>query len=941
MLFSASALLAEGSQTSDALSSLTQLDFVIIAIYVALSLLLGVMMARRSRRSLADFFASGGQLPWYLLGTSMIATSFAADTPLALSGMVRSEGVSGNWYWWCGAAMTLAGVFFFARLWKRADLVTDTQFVELRYSGRPAKALRGFRALYFSLIYATIVLGWVNLAMVKIVGGLATPSDYATPAVDEPLERLLRWTGFIESSPMLLIGPEGKSPNRYKVEIVQTDRQTTLRAWRLERGKPVQPHQPLELEKPETLGQVAVWLNGLEGLHCEIPQTGVFLASTPASRLPAGILENLGEPLAFETLGARDGRAGIRVPSAGARLMADAETRESIDKRVLTVKILFLLFIVTVIYCAMGGLWGVAVTDFFQFFIAMGGCVYLAWVAVAHFGGVGGLVEQMRTLFGAPRADAMLAMMPPANSAELQAAIAADPGTIGAAGGAFVAMSWPKWLLYALLVWYSLGFTDGGSYLAQRMIAARSESDAALGYLWHGVGHYCLRMWPWLLIGMAGACLFPTLEAQRAAGLPLERYDPEMNYILVMRRFLGPGLLGLMVASFLAAYMSTVSSHVNLSAGYLVNDFYKPFFRPGASERHLIWVSSVATVFVAFIGGAVTLFMNSIVSAWFLLASINAGIGIVYILRWYWWRINAWSEIACFVSVAATTLLLQFAAWGHQYENGLNAPAKLSALQTAYYRQLDASPSLAWINAAAVSALNFETRQAALIDAEKAPASTPQEQAEAARLYRERTGQDVPDGKRALAVSDKLSLAAFPYNYLLLVPISLFCWLSVTLLTRPTDRERLRAFYRRVRPGGPGWRAIAAECPDVDSRDTLLTRRNFLAWFLSVTGIYSALFGVGELIIGHKSVGAGLLMASALCGLALWRHFAAEPSGAPRSKNAETPAQEAPATEEASEASVEAAASAQNAAEAFAPEAPPATEAKDASKISKKQQEIQ
>src|SRR5690606_13478372 len=152
--------------------------------------------------SLADFFASGGKAPWWLLGTSMIATSFAADTPLALSGMVYSQGVSGNWYWWSGAAMAMGGVFFFARLWKRANLVTDNEFVDLRYSGRPAKALRGFRALYFSLVYACIVLGWVNLAMVKIVSGLADAKDFAVPAIDAPIERALRWTGFIAERPV-------------------------------------------------------------------------------------------------------------------------------------------------------------------------------------------------------------------------------------------------------------------------------------------------------------------------------------------------------------------------------------------------------------------------------------------------------------------------------------------------------------------------------------------------------------------------------------------------------------------------------------------------------------------------------------------------------------------------------------------------------------------
>jgi Na+/proline symporter len=879
------ALAATTSLAAASSTGLGGVDYAIIAAYLLASIAVGVWMAKRSRRSLADFFASGGKLPWYLLGTSMIATSFAADTPLALSGMVRTEGISGNWFWWCGAAMTMAGVFFFARLWRRAKLVTDTEFADIRYSGRSAKGLRGFRALYFSLVYACIVLGWVNLAMVKIVGGLADPKDFAVGWIDRPLEAVLRFTGFVEEAPVLLVGPEGGATERYAIEARRIGRVgpgpeegVSLVATRLD----VAAGEAIAWESPPgaTLADAAVWLDAVPGLACEIA-TLHATGNEPVGRLLPSTLASIEAPVAVDVVGANATKPGIEVPRSGAGLRGDLKPRDLIDEQVLTVKILLILFLATILYSAAGGLWGVVVTDFIQFFVAMAGSFYLAWVAVSHFGGLGPMVDALREAYGAPRADAMLAMLPSFNQPGLEAAIAASPGTLGAPAGTPALTTLIKWLMFALVIWHASGFADGGSYLAQRMIAARSERDAAVGYLWYGFGHFCVRMWPWLLVGVAGAILFPTLAAQQTMKPTMAVYDPEMNYIFAMRQFVGPGLLGLIVASFIAAYMSTVSTHANLAASYLVNDFYKPFIAPKATEKSLIAISTLATIFVAFIGMVATLYMNSVKGAWFLLGSLNAGIGTVYILRWYWHRINAWSEIACFAAAVSGTLLLALVSWGAQHERGLSGPTSASSLQIAYWRVLDASPALRGAAHAASEALTWRWETVGYVEPEDAGDPSASLNPGAMALHEKLVGGALPPGRIPIAKSSSFSLTDYPYNYILLWPFTLLCWLLATFLSPPVERVKLKEFYRRVRPGGPGWRAIAKECPEVDPADSPLNRRNFLSWGLATACIYAALFSVGELIVGRALMGGVLLVVAIGCGVVLWKRLEADTRAAP------------------------------------------------------------
>ncbi len=593
-------------------------DWLIIGAFIALSISIGIYFSKRARKSTRDYFTSGGGVPWWLLGTSMVATTFAADTPLAISGWVVEKGISQNWFWWCQACITMVGVFFFARLWRRAALITDMEYVYLRYSGKSANFLRGFKALYFALPYGCIVMGWVNRAMVKVIG-TAIPKLPSFGPIDSALYWILMKT----------------SGNATVVEIEEF-------------------------------------------------------------------------------------------------------------------KILFILFIICVGYTAISGLWGVMVTDLFQFTIAMGGSIVLAILAVNHAGGMSEVMAKLNTIYTPERADAMVTLIP-------------KPG-ITIPG--FVPFSY--FLLFIGMYWWSVGFTDGGSYLAQRMLAAKNERHAAIGYLWYGIAHYCLRMWPWIVVGIVAAVLFPWEPGM----------DAELGYIKVMLAVLPAGLLGILLASFLAAYMSTISTQVNLAASYLVNDMYRPFIAKGRSERHYVRASMVATVFVAFVGITFTLLSTSIFKMWFFLAALNSGIGLIYLLRWYWWRINAWTEVSCISTLMLFALAVKIFH--------LNLPV--------------------------------------------------------------------------------------PVNLVFSVPLSIGVAMIVTFLTKPTDEETLKKFYRKVKPGGPGWRKIAEKLPDVKA-DCLINKRNAFLCIVAIISIYAALIGIGELVLGSAPRGIVLLVVTLIGGIIIARSF--------------------------------------------------------------------
>jgi solute:Na+ symporter, SSS family len=551
-------------------------DWLVVALYFVASAVFALMYTRRASESLDEYFVSGRQLPWWLAGTSMVATTFAADTPLVVAGLVAKYGVAGNWLWWNGAISGILTVFFFARLWRRAGVLTDLEFAELRYGGRPAAVLRGFRALYLALPINLIIMGWVTRAMVTIL-------------------------------------------------------------------------------------QISLDIN----------------AWTAA----------------------------------------------------------LLLFGVTACYTIFSGLWGVVVTDTFQFVVKMFGVIALAVVAVDSVGGLDEMVRQSSAHFGSYQA--AFGVLPPAGSAWLPVSTLV----------VFLSVQW--WA-----TWYPGAEPGGGGYVAQRILAAKDERHGLLATLWFQIAHYALRPWPWILVGFVALIRYPGLA------------NPEEGYVRVMVDVLPSPMKGLLLATFAAAYMSTVGTHLNWGASYLVNDVYLRFINPNAGRKSQVIASRLATVTLMLLSLVVMAMLSSVEQGWKILIGLGAGTGLVYILRWYWWRINAWSEISAMIAsfIAAVTLHL----------TGVNAA-------------------------------------------------------------------DTSSGDYALAM-------------LISVAFATVTWVTVTLLTPPEPDPVLDTFYRRVRPGGPGWRHVALRLgyPSDQIPGGVLS---WINWVAGVVAVYSSLFGLGALLTGRPLAG--------------------------------------------------------------------------------------
>ena len=519
------------------------IDWIIVGGLLLGSIVVGIVLSRRGTADTASYFKSAGGLPWWLLGVSIIATSFAADTPLVVSGLVITDGISGNWFWWCQVPIVMAGVWFYARLWRRANPMTDMELLAQRYSGPEASFLRGFKSFYLAVPYGCLVMGWVNEAMTKVLGLTFPP---------------LPWVRGLDAVLLSI----------YLATPLSGSREVAARA------------------------------------------------SLEASPAPIVLLQQA-------TAEARD--AGIWNEGGDGLLQVARDMNE--------LKILLLLFCICLLYTTISGLWGVVVSDFLQFWVAMIGCAYLAWAAVGACGGIESMMGMIEANYGAGQATRMTTMLPPMTFVE-----DAGPGPA------------LRLAVFLLVAWWSVGFTDGGSYMAQRLLAARTERDAALGFLAYAIGHYAVRMWPWIIVGLAAAALFPHVEGA----------DPEQGFVRVMLLVLGKGWLGALLAALLAAYLSTISTRLNLSASYLVNDLYRPFMRKDASERHYVRVAMLMTVLMAAGGIIVSLFLHSIKDAWFLLLALNGGIGAIYLLRWYWWRVSAWTELACLGSLLVLAPLTAF-----------------------------------------------------------------------------------------------------------------------------------------------------------------------------------------------------------------------------------------------------------------------------------------
>ncbi|MEZ5355159.1 MAG: sodium:solute symporter family protein [Bryobacteraceae bacterium] len=452
--------------------TLTTLDWLVVAAYFAINLAIGLYYRSRAGASLEDYFLSGRNIPWWLAGTSMVATTFAADTPLAVTGLVARGGIAGNWLWWNFLAGGLLTVFFYARLWRRCGVMTDIEFTEIRYTGRPAAFLRGFRAIYLSIPIGCIVLGWVNLAMVKIL--------------------------------MLTLG---------------VDKTTALLV---------------------VMGLIAF----------------------------------------------------------------------------------------TSMISAMAGLWGVLVTDVLQFAVKLGMVIVLAFASVDAVGGIGAMKEKLAAM----GRGAALDFAPDFNSAL----------TPFLTFCVYIGMLW--WS-----TWYPGSEPGGGGFVAQRMLCAKDERHSMLATLWFNLAHFAIRPWPWILTALAVVILYPNLE------------DPESGYVRIMIDHLPPYFRGLMFAGFLAAFMSTNSTQLNWGAAYLVNDFYKRFLRPEATERQYVTASQIATVMLTLVSAVITLYIESVSGAWKLLMATGAGTGGVLLARWYWWRVNAWSEVTAMTVSFLVSLALQTA----------------------------------------------------------------------------------------------------------------------------------------------------------------------------------------------------------------------------------------------------------------------------------------
>ncbi|MBS1514316.1 MAG: Na+:solute symporter [Bacteroidetes bacterium] len=551
------------------------IDWIIVAMYFVVSLLIGIVYSKKAGGSTENFFLSGRQLPWWLAGISMVATTFAADTPLAVTELVGQNGIAGNWLWWNMLIGGMLTVFFFSRLWRRANILTDVEFIELRYSGKSAAVLRGFKGIYMGIFMNTIIMGWVNLAMIKILIGMFP--EYVN-----------------EKNAIIYVG---------------------------------------------------------------------------------------------------------------------------------------LCMLLTAGYSALSGLWGVAVTDAFQFILAMGGCIVLAVIVVnsPQVGGIDGLQSKLP--------DWALKFTPQITS---ETPAADTSGALALTISSFLAFIGIQWWAS----WYPGAEPGGGGYIAQRMMSAKDEKNSLFATLFFQVAHYCIRPWPWILVGLCSLVIYPDLP----------HADKGLGFVKAMNDFLPVGLKGLLLAAFLAAYMSTISTHLNWGTSYFINDFYKRFIKKDGSEKGYVAVSRVMTIVFMILSVLVTTQMKSISGVWGFVIECGAGLGLVLILRWFWWRVNAIAEIAATVTPFVVYAILYFG--------------------------------------------NFNVK--------------------------------------------------FPETLYIIVPVTTIVWIIVMYLTKPVEEEQLNNFYRRVHPGGIGWKKISGKLKDVapDSGYFFL----FIDWACGIVLVYMFLFGMGKII---------------------------------------------------------------------------------------------
>jgi Na+/proline symporter len=587
---------------------LENIDWLIILAFFILSLVIGIIVSKKSGKDVTEFFLSGRKMPWWLLGISMVATTFSADTPNLVTDIVRTNGVAGNWVWWAFLLTGMLTVFVYAKLWRRSEVLTDLEFYELRYSGKGAAFLRGFRAFYLGAVFNVLIMASVCLAGIKIGGALLGLS---------PVETLL--------------------------------------------------------------------------ISCAI----------------------------------------------------------------------------TVIYSSIGGLRGIIITDFFQFILAM---VATFWAAyeIVNLPQVAGLTN----LLNHPDVIPKLNLIPDIADTDLFIAVFIIP----------LAVQW--WA-----VWYPGAEPGGGGYVAQRMLSAKDEKNAIWATLLFNFMHYAVRPWPWILIALASIVVFPNLESLQVA-FPNTIVGNDLAYP-AMISFLPSGLLGLLVASLIAAFMSTISTHLNWGSSYLVHDFYRRFFVKDRTEKHYVFMGRVFTVLLMVFSAFFALFLNNSLQAFGIILQIGAGTGLIFILRWFWYRVNVYSEL--------TAMIVSF-----------------------------------------IVALAFEFI--------------------------------IPNN---FSVEEKLIIG---------VTITTISWLIVTLITPPSNMETLQNFYKKIQPGGPGWKKVIEES---ESKGITISGKKekwdvpsgILCMLFGSISVYSILFGIGYILYSQTTTGIIFLIISILSVIALmkfWKRLSTE-----------------------------------------------------------------
>ena len=589
---------------------LSTLDYSFIIVFFSLVLGIGVYVSKKSGKNSSEFFLSGRTMPWWLLGLSMVATTFSTDTPNLVTDIVRTNGVSGNWVWWAFLITGLLTVFVYAKLWRKSNVNTDLEFYEMRYGGKPARFLRKFRAVYLGVIFNVITMSAVTLAAIKIGG--------------------------------IMLG---------------------LEPW----------------------------------------QT---------------------------------------VISAG---------------------------LITVTFSALGGFKGVVYTDFLLFFVAMGGAIGAAYylVNIPEVGGIQALIEHENVA-------GKLDILPDFSNKKALITLFIIP----------LAVQW--WSS-----WYPGAEPGGGGYIAQRMLAAKDENHAIGATFFFNIMHYALRPWPWILVALASLVVYPDIASIHEAfpNVAESKLGHDLAYSAMLTK-LPSGLLGLVLASLIAAYMSTISTQLNWGSSYIVFDFYKQQVKPNASEKELVAVGRISTVVLMVLSAGLALALQNALQLFDVLLAFGAGTGLIFILRWFWWRINAWSEITAMFASGIISIIFKLTPLGPY----------LFAAETGVF----------------------------------------------------------PDWA----------------EYLFIVGITTAIWMAATFMTQPESKEVLRDFYKKIKPGGPGWSKVVNEA-EADNVEIINTKEKWsvpsglTAMLIGCVLIYSIMFATGYWIYGRTTPAIVLTVVAAISGFLL------------------------------------------------------------------------